>query len=63
MDYSTQFIPKQENEISTIPELYKAFMNYKRITKGTLFYIKFYSAPAETLFDEIKPIIQVIQIG
>ena len=38
-------------------------MNYKRITKGTLFYIKFYSAPAEILFDEIKPIIQVIKIG
>ena len=51
------------DEISTIPELYKAFMNYKRITKGTLFYIKFYSAPAEILFDEIKPIIQVIKIG
>nr|XP_025883788.1 uncharacterized protein LOC109121374 [Solanum lycopersicum] len=50
------------DEISTIPELYKAFMNYKRISKGTLFYIKFYSAPAEILFDEIKPIIQVIKI-
>ncbi|KAG5595760.1 hypothetical protein H5410_036992 [Solanum commersonii] len=51
------------DEISTIPELHKAFMNYKRITKGTLFYIKFYSAPAEILYDEIKPIIQVIKIG
>lgn len=38
-------------------------MHYKRITKGTLFYIKFYSAPAEILYDEIKPIIQVIKIG
>ena len=28
-----------------------------------MFYIKFYSAPAEILFDEIKPIIQVIKIG
>ncbi|KAG5580232.1 hypothetical protein H5410_050859 [Solanum commersonii] len=45
------------DEISTIPELHKAFMHYKRITKGTLFYIKFYSAPAEILYDEIKPII------
>lgn len=51
------------DEISTIPELYKDFMNYKRITKGTLFYIKFYSAPAEILFNEIKPSIQVIKIG
>ncbi|KAG5599142.1 hypothetical protein H5410_030512 [Solanum commersonii] len=31
------------DEISAIPELHKAFMHYKRITKGTLFYIKFYS--------------------
>ncbi|KAG5609735.1 hypothetical protein H5410_021016 [Solanum commersonii] len=51
------------DEISTIPELHKAFMHYKRITKETLFYIKFYSAPAEILYDEIKPIIQVIKIG
>ncbi|KAG5570177.1 hypothetical protein H5410_059943 [Solanum commersonii] len=51
------------DEISTILELHKAFMHYKRITKGTLFYIKFYSAPAEILYDEIKPIIQVIKIG
>ncbi|KAG5631068.1 hypothetical protein H5410_002785 [Solanum commersonii] len=50
------------DEISTIPELYKAFMHYKRITKGTLFYIKFYSAPVEILYDEIKSIIQVIKI-
>ncbi|KAG5630642.1 hypothetical protein H5410_002359 [Solanum commersonii] len=35
-------------------------MHYKRITKGTLFYIKFYSAPAEILYDEIKPIIQIV---
>ncbi|KAG5627823.1 hypothetical protein H5410_013041 [Solanum commersonii] len=46
------------DEIATIPELHKAFMHYKRITKGTLFYIKFYSAPAEILYDKIKPIIQ-----
>ncbi|WMV18655.1 hypothetical protein MTR67_012040 [Solanum verrucosum] len=51
------------DEISTIPELHKVFMHYKRITKGTLFYIKFYSAPTEILYDEIKPIIQVIKIG
>ncbi|KAG5590423.1 hypothetical protein H5410_040937 [Solanum commersonii] len=51
------------DKIATIPELHKAFMHYKRITKGTLFYIKFYSAPAEILYDEIKPIIQVIKIG
>ncbi|KAG5595542.1 hypothetical protein H5410_036774 [Solanum commersonii] len=51
------------DEIATIPELHKAFMNHKRITKGTLFYIRFYSAPAKILYDEIKPIIQVIKIG
>ncbi|KAG5580285.1 hypothetical protein H5410_050912 [Solanum commersonii] len=51
------------DEISTIPELHKTFMHYKRITKGTLFYIKFYSASTEILYDEIKPIIQVIKIG
>ncbi|KAG5576449.1 hypothetical protein H5410_056583 [Solanum commersonii] len=51
------------DEILTIPKLHKAFMHYKRITKGTLFYIKFYSTPVEILYDEIKPIIQVIKIG
>ncbi|XP_070048445.1 uncharacterized protein [Nicotiana tomentosiformis] len=50
-------------EIATIPEVYRAFMQYKRITKGTLFYIRFYSATAEILYEEIKPIIQVIKIG
>ena len=34
-------------EISGIPELYKAFVIYKRVTKGNLFYIKFCTAPAE----------------
>ena len=38
-------------------------MQYRRITKGTLFYIRFYSATAEILYEEIKPIIQVIKIG
>ncbi|KAK4721343.1 hypothetical protein R3W88_011576 [Solanum pinnatisectum] len=51
------------DEISKIPELYKAFLTYKRITKGTLFFIKFYTATAEILYDEIKPVIQVIKIG
>nr|XP_016447323.1 PREDICTED: uncharacterized protein LOC107772337 [Nicotiana tabacum] len=50
-------------EISVIPELYKAFITFKRITKGNLFFIKFYTAPAEILYDEIKPIIQVVKIG
>ncbi|KAG5590268.1 hypothetical protein H5410_040782 [Solanum commersonii] len=34
-------------------------MHYKIITKGTLFYIKIYSALAEIIYDEIKPIIQI----
>ena len=51
------------DEIATIPELHKAFLIYKKITKGTLFYIRIYSAPAEILYEEIKPIIQVIKIG
>ena len=50
-------------ELSKIPDLYQAFMNYKRITKGQLFYVRFYSAPAEILFDEIKSVITVIKIG
>ena len=50
-------------ELMGIEELYQAFMNYKRVTKGQLFYVRFYSAPAEILFEEIKPVITVIKIG
>ena len=50
-------------EISKIPKLYKAFLQYQRVTKGTLFFIKFYSATAEILYDEVKPTIQAIKIG
>ena len=50
-------------EISGIPEIHKAFLTSKRITKGNLFIIKFYTAPAEILFDEIKPTIQVVKMG
>ncbi|XP_070003590.1 uncharacterized protein [Nicotiana sylvestris] len=50
-------------EISGIPELYKTFITFKRIKKGNLFFIKFYTTPAEILYDEIKPIIQVVKIG
>ncbi|WMV13885.1 hypothetical protein MTR67_007270, partial [Solanum verrucosum] len=46
-----------------VSELHKAFVTYKRVTKGNLFYIKFYTAPAEILYEEIKPPIQVIKIG
>ncbi|WMV46662.1 hypothetical protein MTR67_040047, partial [Solanum verrucosum] len=49
-------------EISGVPELHKAFITYKRVTKENLFYIKFYAAPAEILYEEIKPPIQVIKI-
>ncbi|XP_070006580.1 uncharacterized protein [Nicotiana sylvestris] len=49
-------------EISGIPKLYIAFITFK-ITKGNLFFIKFYTAPTEILYDEIKPIIQVVKIG
>ncbi|KAG5627477.1 hypothetical protein H5410_012695 [Solanum commersonii] len=48
-------------EISGIPELHKVFVTYKRVTKGNLFYIKFYTAPVEILYEEIKPPIQVIK--
>ena len=41
-------------ELTGIPDIYKGFMDYKRITKGQLFYVRFYSAPAGILFDEIK---------
>ncbi|WMV41996.1 hypothetical protein MTR67_035381 [Solanum verrucosum] len=50
-------------EVSGIPELHEAFVTYKRVTKGNLVYIKFYTAPAEILYEEIKPPIQVIKIG
>ena len=50
-------------EVSKISELYKAFLQYKRVTKGTLFYIMFYTATIEILYDEIKPTIQAIKIG
>ncbi|KAG5579814.1 hypothetical protein H5410_050441 [Solanum commersonii] len=50
-------------EVSGIPKLHKAFVTYKRVTKGNLFYIKFYTAPAEILYEEIKRPIQVIKIG
>ncbi|XP_069143988.1 uncharacterized protein [Solanum lycopersicum] len=50
-------------EISGIPEIHKAFLIYKRITKGNLFFIKFYTAPAEILYDEIKRMIQIVKIG
>ena len=33
------------------------------MTKGTLFYIKFYSTTTEILYDKIKTIIKVIKIG
>ncbi|KAG5594443.1 hypothetical protein H5410_035675 [Solanum commersonii] len=52
-----------EKKISGIPELYKAFITYKRVTKGNLLYIKFYTALTEILYKEIKPPIQVIKIG
>ena len=50
-------------ELSAMEELHKIFTTYKRVTKGNLFYIKFYTAPAEILYDEIKPVIQVVKIG
>ena len=48
--------------MSGIPELYRAFATYKRVTKGNLFDIKFYTAPAQILYEEIKSPIQVIKI-
>ena len=38
-------------------------MTYKKITKGNLFYIKFYTALAEILYEEITSPIQVVKIG
>ncbi|KAL3356394.1 hypothetical protein AABB24_017198 [Solanum stoloniferum] len=52
-----------EEEISGIPELHKAFITYKRVTNGNLFYVKFYTAPAKILYEVIKTPIQVIKIG
>ena len=36
---------------------------FKKITKGNLFLIRFYTAPAEILYDEIKLMIQIVKIG
>ena len=38
-------------------------MTYKRITNRQLIYVRFYSAPAEILFDEIKQTINVVKMG
>ena len=38
-------------------------MDYKKITKGQLFYVHFYSALAKILFDEIKQTITIVKIG
>ncbi|KAG5600530.1 hypothetical protein H5410_031900 [Solanum commersonii] len=50
-------------ELSGILEIHRAFITYKRVTKGNLFYVKFYAAPAKILYDEIKSIVQVVKIG
>ena len=50
-------------ELSGIPKLHKTFITYKRVTKGNLFYVKFYTATTEILYEEIKPPIQVVKIG
>ncbi|KAG5609967.1 hypothetical protein H5410_021248 [Solanum commersonii] len=50
-------------ELSGIPKLYKAFIIYKRVTKGNLFYVKLYTATIEVLHEEIKSPIQVVKIG
>ncbi|KAG5595023.1 hypothetical protein H5410_036255 [Solanum commersonii] len=50
-------------ELRGIPELHKAFIIYRRVTKGNLFSVKFYTATAETLHEEIKPPIEVVHIG
>ncbi|KAG5576074.1 hypothetical protein H5410_056208 [Solanum commersonii] len=65
-DYLTQRLQVYTydgEELSGIPELHKAFITYKRVTKGNLFYVKFYTAIVEILYEEIKPPIQVMKIG
>ncbi|KAG5590686.1 hypothetical protein H5410_041200 [Solanum commersonii] len=52
-----------QEELSGIPELHKTFITYKRVTKGNLFYVKFYTATTKILYEEIKPPIQVVNIG
>ena len=54
---------QDRNEISNISEIYDSLNIFKRITKGNLFFIKFYTAPAEILYDEVKSPIQVVKIG
>ena len=50
-------------ELAGIQEIHKEFMTYKRITNRQLFCVRFYSAPAEKLFNEIKQTINVVKMG
>ncbi|KAG5598776.1 hypothetical protein H5410_030146 [Solanum commersonii] len=60
---TTAIYTYDREELSGIPKLHKTFITYKRVTKGNLFYVKFYTATAEILYEEIKPPIQVVKIG
>ncbi|KAG5592074.1 hypothetical protein H5410_042588 [Solanum commersonii] len=50
-------------ELSGIPKLHKAFITYKRVTKGNLFYVKFYTDTMRDIIRGNKTSIQVVKIG
>lgn len=54
---------KDGTELVELPEIYKIFKNYKRITHAELYYVRVYSAPAEVCEQGIKEKITVVKIG
>lgn len=50
-------------ELGAIPEVKAAVRTYLGVTHAKLIYVRFYSAPAEISFDQIKPPIHVVKIG
>lgn len=63
MDYSIPYTHTTEKSYKEYQKYIRAFLTYKRVTKGNFFYVKFYTAPAEILYDEIKSVIQVVKLG
>jgi hypothetical protein len=50
-------------ELVGLPELSTAFRSFQKATKGKLYFLRIYQAPAEILYDEIKKPITVVKLG
>ncbi|KAG5586069.1 hypothetical protein H5410_046503 [Solanum commersonii] len=55
--------PIEDGKIRAKRDDGKLLKTHNRVTKGNLFYVKFYTKTAEILYEEIKPPIQVVKIG